>query len=130
MTDNNNGKQWINQGGPGDPKQVPCDRCFGTWQPDQAWLDSYTPSSRGYKDPYVLAARIYTNMAAVSVVRQLQQYTAHWNSLGLPYEFPSPNSNTFAAGAWRNLTGSVPALPPGVNAPGYGDLYVVDHWND
>ena len=31
-----------------------------------------------------------------------------------------PNSNTYATGAWREITGSIPRLPPNVNAPGYG----------
>ena len=117
VTDNATGQQWISQAGPDGQ----CDSCtvpllLGTIE---ATTEAYGPGMNGYDQDYSLAASFTTDVAATQMVNQLSTYSEAFTAQQIPYLLFASNSNTYAGGAWQNLTGSTPALPAGVDAPGW-----------
>jgi hypothetical protein len=71
------------------------------------------------------------------VQRALDGFGAAFNKKAIAYALPdvripfmpanphpwflTPNSNLYGGAAWQFLTGSLPDLPAGVDAPGWGD---------
>jgi RHS repeat-associated protein len=117
VKNNLTGKQWVSQGGP--DYSVPCAYCLVPLPSDQSWTEPYTSSNTGYGQPYVSVSSYTTSMSTDLIVDQLTQFSNQFNSEELPYLYPTPNSNFYAGEAWQNLTGSIPALPSNVNAPGW-----------
>jgi hypothetical protein len=132
VTDNVMGKQWVNQAGPWRAAQK------GTFGFVDASSEEYKKDeSRDYDAPYKTAGRFSTDASADSVAHKLEGFANRFNENGVPYELPTAqlpmvppgvaehtstlNSNYYGGTAWQHLTGSVPSLPIGINAPGWGD---------
>jgi hypothetical protein len=86
---------------------------------DVATTEAYTETSRGYNQSYTRVATFTTDLSLGDIVRKLETYAEAFNRQQLHYGLNGPNCNTYAAGAWEALTGSVPALPKGLVAPGW-----------
>lgn len=82
-------------------------------------------------------ATFETDVPADQVAGKLSGFSERFNERKIPYDLPinlhydpyglappqSPvrNSNYYVGSAWADLTGATPALPPGLDAPGWGD---------
>lgn len=100
-------------------------QAYPTWNPlPVGTLDPtsevYDPDSAGYGTEPAIASTYMTGLPASALMKRLEDYNAAVDKEDFTYVPSGPNSNTYATGAWREITGSIPRLPPNVNAPGYG----------
>ncbi|MBS0538465.1 MAG: hypothetical protein JSR47_06905 [Proteobacteria bacterium] len=135
VTDNRTHEQSIHQAGPfGGNGAYGFPYALGRIA---ATTSKYDQESRGYGQPYRQVAVFNTDTPAEDVLRSLNAYGDAVNKQAIPYTlpdvrmpfvgrpknpwFPTPNSNLYGGAAWQFLTGSLPELPDGVDAPGWGD---------
>jgi RHS repeat-associated protein len=89
----------------------------------QAWTHAIGPADEGATNDYTLAAAVTEDVAAQTIDAQLLTFSDAYTEAQVPYYVsvvgPSSTSNTFAADEWQFVTGYTPALPNGVDAPGW-----------
>lgn len=131
ITDNTTGEQWVNEAGPLSMDGAPV---LGT---TNATVENYDKNYSNYDVPYKTIARFTTDAPASVAKGKLESFANRFNDNQLDYQLPpdvlpmipsnmqdripTRNSNYYGGYAWQYLTGSVPALPAGMDAPGWGD---------
>lgn len=119
VTDIKTRAQVVSQASPGGPHCPECSLLEGSIY---ATTEPYGLNSRGFHDHYYVAAEYTTDIAAAAIAGDLRNFSTNFNAMLKPYFVEIQNSNTYAATAWRSLTGSIPSLPSNVDAPGYHAL--------
>ncbi|HTR87899.1 MAG TPA: hypothetical protein VMI56_25685 [Reyranella sp.] len=131
VTDNISGKQWKSEAGPTGQ------RVRGLLP--SGFLEAHTREKGDtVKDP-TQAATFTTDVPAEEVAARLTKFSDAFSQRKVPYRLPdyllpgvpesylrdpppsTTTSNYYAGAAWEHLTGSLPRLPSGVFAPGWGE---------
>jgi hypothetical protein len=131
ITDNTTGKQWVNEA---EPDTLFGDPVLGRIK---AGTVTYDKGYSNYDLPYRTVAQVTTDAPALEAKERLDSFADRFTQNKVDYQLPPDvlpmippsmqdvipkrNSNYCGGYAWQYLTGSVPKLPAGFDAPGWGD---------